>query len=156
MKKVLCVLLIVIMALSLCSCGQKSFEDALEAVKNENYYVEEMSLSDFWGKTDLEAKVFIAFDKTDIDEDYYSDWDGDVVGLTKNFVWVIYFESKQDANSFYPQMEELRKDYDELFEEFAQDKEEAAADGIVFKEFLCEIDDNVIYFGTEDAIALVK
>ncbi|MBR3894229.1 MAG: hypothetical protein IKJ35_03670 [Clostridia bacterium] len=158
MKKLLCVLLVMLMTLTICSCGAKSLLDAREALESKGYYVTAASLSEFM-PTDIEGKVLAAFDKDGIDKEQYSEWEDDIdeaLYQTKNFVYAIYLESEQDAKELYPDIEEVCESCREYFEEMAEDELEAIADGVVFKDISCQMQGNVIYWGTKNAIKIAK
>ncbi|MBR3895084.1 MAG: hypothetical protein IKJ35_08050, partial [Clostridia bacterium] len=115
MKKALCLLLAVVTLLALCSCEAKSLESAQKALEKKDYYVEDLPMDEFF-LDEMDGKILIAFEKKGVDPDQYSDWDGDALYQTKNFVWVFYCENETDAEDMYEQIKEVTSSFNERME----------------------------------------
>ena len=131
----------------------KTYIEAVEFFEEKNYYVETMTIAEFWGDDSLEGSAFVAFDKTNVDNEEYCDWDGDAMYQTKNIIYALYFENESGAQAVYSNAKalvaELNLDLNDV---------EAAGDydGYITKEFVLEIHDNIIYIGTQNAIDMAR
>ena len=128
----------------------KTCIDAVKFFEEKDYYVETMSIEEFWGDDSLKGTAVVAFDKTNVDEEEYGDWDGDAFYQTKNIVYILYFEDEFSAQSFYSEAKELATEMNSWLNEVEEE------DLCVAKEIIFEIHGGAIYIGTPNAIDMAK
>ena len=144
----------------------KNFDTAVAALEERNYHVKSWTMEDglrylFGYNTGsayagMAGSMLAAFDKEGVPEQHYSDLDGDALSMTKDMVWVFYFANEDEANGLYDELRDVKDIFNGKIEQAFEDPEEAAADGVVRKEFVCQKQGRVIYVGTQTAMAIAQ